>query len=330
MSSASHRRAFTLVELLVVIAIIGTLMGLLLPAVQAAREAGRRNTCVNNVNQLAKAIISHDGQKGVLPGWRNKHPNSALSTSSNETMSWPVPLLPYLERMDYYRALETQSGAIPPTMAIFNCPTAPADSPTDPIISYAANAGNGANVVPGGTQVKADGLMVDRFGLAGTYAPANVSLDYVSGKDGTANTLALAEKNSSEIQRAWWSPTFITAVNWTATGAVAAPVFGLSGTSGLSPTFKAINSSLAEAVGKYGLPTSNHPGGVVTAFGDGHTVFLKDSMAPYVYAQLVTSDSQWTAGSPGSYSTNSAWGNAWLKLYSSGTAAYVLTDSDLQ
>ena len=63
----SDRSGFTLVELLVVIAIIGILVALLLPAVQAAREAARRNQCMNNVSQLSKGMLNYENAKKGFP-----------------------------------------------------------------------------------------------------------------------------------------------------------------------------------------------------------------------------------------------------------------------
>ena len=62
-----RRRGLTLIELLAVIVIIGILIALLLPAVRAAREAGRRSSCVNNLRQIAVAMNSHESAKGQFP-----------------------------------------------------------------------------------------------------------------------------------------------------------------------------------------------------------------------------------------------------------------------
>ena len=87
-------RGFTIVELLVVIAVIGILMGLLLPAIQAARESGRRTACMSNAYQLGMAVNRFDQDKGRVPCWQESF--------SGNYASWPVALLPYIERNDLY------------------------------------------------------------------------------------------------------------------------------------------------------------------------------------------------------------------------------------
>lgn len=89
-SNQADRRGFTLVELLVVIAIIGVLVALLLPAVQAAREAARRTQCVNNLKQLALACHNFHDTNGILPRGRKY--------DRWDTYTWSQYILPHIEQ----------------------------------------------------------------------------------------------------------------------------------------------------------------------------------------------------------------------------------------
>ena len=106
--NARERIAFTLVELLVVIAIIGVLVALLLPAVQAAREAARRSQCTNNVKQIGLAVLMYeDAQRrfplagvGTSVQWGGCPATS--STVKNNYFGWRVRILPYIEEQAVY------------------------------------------------------------------------------------------------------------------------------------------------------------------------------------------------------------------------------------
>ncbi len=103
----TRRKAFTLVELLVVIAIIGILMALLLPAVQASREAARRTSCTNNLKQIGLALhMYHDTHQRLPAGWVGFDPGTSRPHWYGVPgWGWAARLLPFIEQNTVYKSL---------------------------------------------------------------------------------------------------------------------------------------------------------------------------------------------------------------------------------
>ena len=128
-------RGFTLIELLVVIAIIGVLVGLLLPAVQQARESARRMTCVNNLKQVGLAMHSHHDAKKKLPAGYVSPGVAAADPSSSETSkgyAWGLLILPYMEENTVFATIDqsleaagtgNELAAAAASVSIYRCPT---------------------------------------------------------------------------------------------------------------------------------------------------------------------------------------------------------------
>jgi len=118
---------FTLVELLVVISIIGILMGLLLPAVQASREASRRVQCVNHLKQIALAVHSHHESHGCFPsgGWEWRDPPTYVDNQpvvgKDQKAGWGFQVLPYLEAENVWSAGPLVAVSTP--NPVFFCPS---------------------------------------------------------------------------------------------------------------------------------------------------------------------------------------------------------------
>lgn len=127
---ATHHHAFTLVELLVVIAIIGILVALLLPAVQAAREAARRTQCTNQLKNLALGCLNHHDTFGQFPtGGLSSYPRIEVYSDngkplgpSEQALGWAFQILPFLEE-SAVQGIDTTDELANTPVGIYNCPS---------------------------------------------------------------------------------------------------------------------------------------------------------------------------------------------------------------
>jgi prepilin-type N-terminal cleavage/methylation domain-containing protein/prepilin-type processing-associated H-X9-DG protein len=219
-------KGFTLVELLVVIAIIGTLVALLLPAVQAARETARGNTCRNNMKQLMTALMNMDTTQRRLPGYSNE----LVDLTSNKDnlgrhevgrrASWVVKVFPFMEQSALWDRWSTDFATPPPAPELegLACPSDQPEVPGQPWLAYVANAGRAlADTTREDTSARnadadnvANGIFFDdnRNPNIGTadgrgdtddpdtnrmYPRVRMSLNYVQSNDGQSKTLMLSE-----------------------------------------------------------------------------------------------------------------------------------------
>jgi prepilin-type N-terminal cleavage/methylation domain-containing protein/prepilin-type processing-associated H-X9-DG protein len=172
----TRRSGFTLVELLVVIAIIGLLLSMLLPAMQAARESGRRSSCANNLKQLATACQSHITSMTHYPtgGWDAASTTIAMISPDRgadwrQPGGWAYTLLPFMDQTNTYNDATRNSLPVP----VFACPTRRA-SPIGPggvvMTDYAGNRGAWASspATPATTDTNRD----TTFGMVGGTIPS--------------------------------------------------------------------------------------------------------------------------------------------------------------
>ena len=218
--SLRSQGGFTLVELLVVIAIIGMLIALLLPAVQAAREAGRRAQCSNNLKQHGLGLLNyHDTHLKFPPGSANNVRPFGQITGQHWGASWMVYIMPYIElnsihqNWTYDQQYNSSANTGPrrligdlvpnsprPTFDVYRCPSSPmtvthsasTTAPGSMIADYMGIAGcinniAGATNTPGSANTPYG--PVGRTGILGYNSQVRIA----DASDGTSNTLAVAE-----------------------------------------------------------------------------------------------------------------------------------------
>jgi len=304
-SRGSPSRAFTLVELLVVIAIIGILVALLLPAIQAAREAARRTQCSNHLKQLSLALQNYHDSYYSFP--YNADPQSADVATRQRGPSWFVRILPFMEQGAIVQQAifsgdwSLQDGPSPNT-ALLNgliipglfCPSSPL--PQTKSLSSGSNPGptivqlpnyvgiEGSYYVGGTSATAAPQPYQDTYGRAvynGVIQIAEFPVRMSQITDGTSTTLVVSEQsnfqfdaNGNKIDRrssGHWGGAWscgAAARNWTQNvTTIRYPIAGGFGLSGNTQPYE-VNIPLF----------SSHPGGVLGALADGSVRFIAENI----------------------------------------------------
>lgn len=198
------RRGFTLIELLVVIGIVSILVALLLPAVQAAREAARRARCTNNLKQLGLALHAYDGVWGGFP----PRPVGGVDLERGYVTDFSVQsvLLPYLEQVSLFNSINFQGRcaiieelafehrenrtAATVTVGVFLCPS----DPNAEAAPYSPRSGiEAVSYGPNSYRVNAGACIGCPQQDSGAFVPFDVRRP-VEFTDGLSNTIALSEK----------------------------------------------------------------------------------------------------------------------------------------
>jgi prepilin-type N-terminal cleavage/methylation domain-containing protein/prepilin-type processing-associated H-X9-DG protein len=282
--STSHaKRGFTLVELLVVIAIIGILVALLLPAVQMAREAGRRSQCSNNLKQLGLAMHNyHDTIKKFPFGW------------SDRGAGWSTMILPQIEQENLYKTLgfaEADNWAVTGSaneracgtyLDVFRCPTTTIERNVDNQgipgrvpASYRGVASSTADSDDPSTSVS--GRHMERLDLEGIfYACSQTKFAHIT--DGTSNTFMIGESKWERFsqdgnQMDFWyigSPQIDPCSCRTGAGGTEQSEF--CGSTGVPFNARA-TPSLSGYVKELSF-SSSHPGGAMFCLADGSVRFV--------------------------------------------------------
>jgi prepilin-type N-terminal cleavage/methylation domain-containing protein len=298
-----QQRGFTLVELLVVIAIIATLIGLLLPAVQSAREAARRSACSNNLKQIGLGGLTYASAR-----------NNQLPPGSPQKSTGSVPyhglfsyLLPFIEQKPIWDSLNLdQNPALETTARYAVIPAYLCPSWSDPQVYRDQDSDfkngaittyqgcNGAHMTPNSNLVTSlqgdlpnNGLVRSGSGTTAKEATANATLKLRQVTDGLSKTLLVAE--FVHIDSGSAAPGNVRPWVLSNNGLLANRQLGLY-------TTKLVDLSPNQVVMRYvggvdfnELPfSSKHPGGVMGVYGDGSVRWIDDFVDMAAYKAAAT------------------------------------------